>query len=149
MIRLEPIGEKEFASCLPMIESWCANHEKTKDSFMDGGLYNVRKVVIEERTDHGIEYLSIIDDVPIGIVGHIEKEKSLDGVVLWLEPDRRCEHLLPQIFDALADLARGRGKTSIKFTSKVWGKSPLLLGFKLEEILRDGDDAVYTWQRLT
>lgn len=131
-------------SLLPFIEKWCDSFERSRDCFISGEKINVR-IILKDRIESGsLEVMAIKDSSEtIGFCAHTVKEGYLDGVALWIEPEHRGN--VEIVFDKLLCLAKERLLYGISFSSKVWGKAPLEIGFTAKETIIDGDDVVTTW----
>lgn len=147
MISLVPIRKDNFSHYEPMVESWVKHNATTADSKQNGKEYDVRSIVLDNREAHGIEYFAIVDKYDVGIVAHIENGDYLDGVLLWVDRRFRGSVSLKEVFDAITQIAKTRGKLWIRFESKIWMNAPEALGFELESTKQDGTDTVCVWRR--
>lgn len=146
-MHLTTIQDEEFNDYLAMICRWIVHHETTDDAMSEGKKYDVWSIVVTNRKENGIEFMSINDPYPVGIAAHRENGGYLDGVMLWIEPEYRGSVSLFDVFEEILELAKSRGKSGIRFESKVWGKSPEALGFTRSATKSDGAETVCTWQK--
>lgn len=147
MISLVPIRKDNFNQYEPMIESWVKHNSTTADSKQNGKEFDVRSIVLDNRDAHGIEYFAIVDKSDVGIVAHIENGDYLEGVLFWIDRRFRGNVSLNEVFDAITQIAKNRGKRGIRFESKIWMNAPEALGFELESTKQDGTDTVCVWRR--
>lgn len=136
-------------SYLPMIDRWIEHNDTTEDSSLDGRKMDTRSILLDKA--NGIEFFYIDPEdrttKTAGIVAHSSKGEFLEGAIFWIEPEYRGEISIQELFDRLIELARISGKSGIRFESKIWGNSPILLGFDLIGKKQDGADTVCVWQR--
>jgi hypothetical protein len=147
VIQIVPIQENDLPDYIGMINGWLSYFDNTEDSMKNGKKYDARSIVLTDRKIHGIEYLSISDGVTVGVTAHRENGDFMDGVMLWIEPEFRGNVSLQEVFDELLNISVEKGKSGIRFESKIWGNSPRSLGFERVETKQDGTDIVCVWQR--